>query len=319
MPVLALSVDVAASSDGAWLAVAHAGGSTDKVTIFQSTDLPTLGRSPVRCADDAGRVIVDGQPIAVAIHPGRTPGAVTDYDWLIVQTRAPAQLGFYRGFTAPRTTIPLGGPTMRDAGHDLFHLDTRGGIACAQCHPEGAEDGRVWKFSPLGDRRTQAVHVGLEGTEPFHWSGNLPNLQDLVDEVFVHRMGGSPPSSSELERLKHWLFALRPPAPIVDSETPAAVRGRALFESPEVGCTTCHAGTAVAKSESEDVGVESPLKFQIPSLRGVGYRAPFLHDGCATTLRERFDPSCGGGDRHGTTSQLSSADIDDLIAHLQSL
>ena len=44
-----------------------------------------------------------------------------------------------------------------------------------------------------------------------------------------------------------------------------------------------------------------------------------MHDGCAATLRDRFNPACGGGDRHGVTSQLSSAQIDDLVAYLQTL
>jgi hypothetical protein len=43
-----------------------------------------------------------------------------------------------------------------------------------------------------------------------------------------------------------------------------------------------------------------------------------MHDGCATTLRDRFDPTCGGA-QHGSTAGLSSGQIDDLIAFLGSL
>jgi cytochrome c peroxidase len=60
--------------------------------------------------------------------------------------------------------------------------------------------------------------------------------------------------------------------------------------------------------------------FQVPSLRGVGWRAPYMHNGCATTLSGRFtNKSCGGGDSHGMTSQLTPAQIDDLVAFLESL
>ena len=59
--------------------------------------------------------------------------------------------------------------------------------------------------------------------------------------------------------------------------------------------------------------------FEVPSLRGVGLRLPLLHNGCADTLEERFDPACGGGDQHGTTSQLSATEIADLVAYLGSL
>ena len=43
-----------------------------------------------------------------------------------------------------------------------------------------------------------------------------------------------------------------------------------------------------------------------------------MHDGCAATLRDRFNPACGG-DRHGVTAQLISGQIDDLVAYLSSL
>jgi hypothetical protein len=57
----------------------------------------------------------------------------------------------------------------------------------------------------------------------------------------------------------------------------------------------------------------------VPSLRGVAFRGPFIHNGCAATLRDRFDPGCGGGDQHGHTSQLGESDLGDLIAYLESL
>ena len=57
---------------------------------------------------------------------------------------------------------------------------------------------------------------------------------------------------------------------------------------------------------------------KVPSLVGVGGRAPYMHDGCAATLRDRFG-ACGGGDNHGHTSQLSDAELADLIAYLDSL
>jgi hypothetical protein len=50
----------------------------------------------------------------------------------------------------------------------------------------------------------------------------------------------------------------------------------------------------------------------------VRWRAPYLHDGCAATLADRFG-ACGGGDRHGATSTLSSAELADLIAYLETL
>lgn len=317
MPVRALSVDVAVSTDGAWLVVAHPGSTDvdDKVTIYDVSALPSHGRTPVRCADNAGRVLT-GQAVAVALYPDRIPTASTQYPWLVVQQRNPSALSFYNAFGSARSYLKIGDDRSPVPGHDLFHLDSGGGIACAQCHAEAAEDGRVWAFEPEGRRRTQALNVGLEGTEPFHWGGNLADLKELVDEVFVRRMGGHLPPNG-IADLKKWLGSLSPPKPIVDPDAPEAARGRSVFEL--AGCPECHAGPAVAKTANVDVGVESPGEFQVPALRGVGYRAPFLHNGCAKTLRDRFDPACGGGDKHGKTSQLSPAELDDLIAYLRSL
>ena len=36
-------------------------------------------------------------------------------------------------------------------------------VACATCHPEGAEDGHVWLFPGDGPRRTQTLLGGLSG------------------------------------------------------------------------------------------------------------------------------------------------------------
>jgi cytochrome c peroxidase len=93
-------------------------------------------------------------------------------------------------------------------------------------------------------------------------------------------------------------------------------RGRQIFQRADVGCPTCHAGTRFQSQGSFDVGTGALL--QIPSLRGVVYRAPLLHDGCASNLMARFI-ECGGGDRHGHTSQLTSAELADLVQYLESL
>jgi len=45
-----------------------------------------------------------------------------------------------------------------------------------------------------------------------------------------------------------------------------------------------------------------------------------MHDGCAPTLADRFGSgSCGGGDQHGVTSNLTRAQLADLTAYLTSL
>src|SRR5262249_8375754 len=116
----------------------------------------------------------DGQAVAVAYDPtGR----------LLVQTREPSLVVGNRAVTLP-------GNVVADTGHELFHLGTQGALACASCHPEGREDGHIWTFAQLGQRRTQAIGGGLLGTEPFHWGGDMRDFATLTHEVMSSRMSG---------------------------------------------------------------------------------------------------------------------------------
>jgi cytochrome c peroxidase len=212
--------------------------------------------------------------------------------------------------------IDLSGTDAFDTGHAIFH--SRGGarLACASCHPEGVDDGRPWQFARHGTRRTQQIRGGILDTAPFHWSGDMVTFEMLVDQVFVGRMGGTIDGPEEAAALGAWMDTLPalPRPPVAD---PGAVeRGRALFMDPAIGCATCHAGENLTTNVSVDVGTGGV--FQVPTLLGIAYRAPYLHDGCAATLRDRFT-TCGGGDMHGHTSGLGPAQIDDLVAYLRTL
>jgi mono/diheme cytochrome c family protein len=229
---------------------------------------------------------------------------------LVAQHRAPARL------EVDGTSFALGNPAEVDTGHIIFHSDSGAGLACASCHPEGGDDGRVWTFEELGARRTQPLQGGLKGSEPFHWSGDMPDFDTLVSEVFVHRMGGPATDHNYDGALLDWMDTIPalPSAPSLDAD--AVARGQALFEDSSVGCASCHNGARLSNNTTVDVGTGGP--FQVPTLRGLAYRAPFLHDGSAATLRERFN-SRGGGDQHGVTSQLSSEQLGDLTAYLETL
>src|SRR5690606_25550813 len=198
----------------------------------------------------------------------------------------------------------------------LVHRDSGAGIACASCHPEGGEDGHVWQFSGIGPRRTQPLNAAIEHTAPYHWDGDLEGLGAIMSAVFVGRMGGVHQSAERLASLESWLFALPAPAPVRPADDAAVQRGKALFESAETGCATCHSGKWLTNNQSVAVGTGKAL--QVPSLVGIAHRAPFLHDGCARTLADRFDPDCGG-DAHGDTSALSPEQLGDLVAYLESL
>jgi cytochrome c peroxidase len=67
--------------------------------------------------------------------------------------------------------------------------------------------------------------------------------------------------------------------------------------------------------KSYDVGAGA---LDTPTLVEIWRTAPYLHDGSAATLREVLT-TANPNDRHGKTSHLSSAQIDDLAAYLESL
>ena len=220
-----------------------------------------------------------------------------------------------QGIPASSHQIPLGGADVTDTGYSTFHSDTGNGIACASCHAEGTDDGHVWNFLGLGGRRTQPLDVGLEGSAPFHWDGTLPSFDDLVHEVFQRRMGAQEQSPARIGALERYIFGFRRrPAGLFDDE--AAARGQHLFESAEVGCAECHSGPKFTNGLSESIGKGNAM--QVPSLVAVAARAPYMHDGCAATLRDRFDPACGGT-RHGNTAQLNDAELNDLLLELNGL
>ena len=235
---------------------------------------------------------------------------------LVVQQRDPAQLVVFGADGSLAATIELGGATTFDTGHAIFHAGTAGGIACASCHPEGADDGHVWRFTGIGARRTPSLEGGA-GAAPFHWQGEMRDMRQLMSEVFEQRMQGARLDEAHVDAVEGWLRHV--PDPRGATRDPAVTsapiaRGRAIFEGSG-RCTECHAGPRRTQAESRDVGTGGA--FQVPSLVGVGHRLPLMHDGCAATVGQRFDPACGGS-RHGVIP-TESAELSDLIAYLESL
>ncbi|HYJ08435.1 MAG TPA: cytochrome-c peroxidase, partial [Polyangiaceae bacterium] len=329
-----LPVDVAVSPDQQWVAVAHAGPAdfeAPRPFIEFPDDDDAHGSSA------GGPVGIGGGTLTIHSTANLQPGptcafpegmptqdtvtavAFTANGKLVAQVQEPPRLLVIDNVLfGPIATIELPGTPRADTGHDLFHRDSGGGIACASCHPEGGEDGRTWRFSDTGERRTQPLNIGLEGTAPFHWAGDLPDVGSLMSEVFVQRMGGVRQSPERLAALTKWLFALEPLPAVRDALDEQAVRGKELFNSPEVGCATCHSGDKLTNNATVAIDSLVPAKTQVPSLVGIGYRAPFMHTGCAATLVDRFDPACGGN-AHGNTAQLSPAELGELVAYLESL
>lgn len=303
---VALAVDIAVDDDGT-IAVASPSrrgnefgfDAGQSITILDMSD-SSVGTT-VRCVQSLDRETRPSDYVAVAF--------AGDGD-LIAQTRRSAKLiRFDRpgGFME----IPLSGPAVADTGHDLFHIDAGLGVACATCHPEAGDDGRVWSFFELGPRRTQSLSVGLEGTEPFHWGGDMADMSHLVQVIRDGRMGGTPQSQERVDALGSWLFSVVPPNPIRAADDALAVEGAGVFVA--LGCQRCHSGPKLTNNEFEDLG-RGPL--QVPALVGVALRPPFMHDGrsadLAAATRDMVELTLPDHD-------LSDDEVEAVVAYMETL
>jgi hypothetical protein len=296
VPGVGVPVDLAAAEDGL-VAVAMSAMEGNEAVAY------LLREDEVQPLEDASLMEFDCEPPASVEAGGAAHGAaVTFLDGEpLVATRFPLALEGARHLLLRSEDAPM--------GFDLFHRAAPGGIACASCHPEGHEDGRTWRFVGLGPRRTQEL-AGIGGTAPFHWDGDLESMDALLAEVHVRRMGASADEVGAGEALAAFLDSIPPLRPARPADPALAARGEVLFTSR--GCTDCHSDTP--PPEGFDVGTGGLL--QAPRLRGVASRLPLMHDGCAETLHDRFEPDCGGA-LHGEA--LAEDEIDALVAWLSTL
>lgn len=285
-----LPVDLATTEYGAEVASAAL---TSTMQSVRTTPIEAPGME-LGCRGDVGTGdFVDGQAISVAVIDTTA----------IVQTRFPS------GLWINWERVPFGDRSHQDIGNALFHADTTSRLACASCHPEGGEDGIRWSFFGVGARRTQELRGGLLATAPFHWAGDQPTLQHIMDDTFSGRMGGGEPTQAQMDAVGHWLDAT--PLPVLE-QADAADEGRAVFERE--GCADCHAGAQLTNNGFADFGRGN---LQVPSLLGVSYRGPWMHDGCARTLEGTVLASCAGeGHTIGTTDEH---ELGALFTYLRSL
>jgi len=216
-----------------------------------------------------------------------------------------------------------------------WRLSQRGRFACATCHLEGTEDKMTWVL-PDGPRQTPALTHRLAGTAPFNWRGTEGALHDNMSRT-IHRMGGQGLNCYQLDDLEEFLLHGMPAPPENPHVSPggelneAQKRGAGIFFDAEVGCADCHGGVASNDGRLHDVGTtsherelrcaaggdcEAPVVINTPSLKGLYYTAPYLHDGSAATLHDVIEQTL---DTMGRTSHLTDGQKADLVAYLLTL
>ena len=265
-------------------------------------------KPPVNCGvPDPSVPQTVGEPIAVAFDGSGQ---------IVVQSREPAMLAL----PGTNNTIPLSPVSRKDTGHLIFHSNAGGFLACASCHAEGNDDGRVWNFTCQGARRTQSLQAGgLRGSEPFHWDGLETDMTRLMTDVFQGRMSGPVLAAEQIDGLMTWIDGQpRVAACRADGCGRGRARASAVQRSHARGVRVVPLGRDVHATTRRSTSARAaPSRFRRWSASAAAGRS------CTTAARrrwrDRFSNTACGGANHGKISGLSSNEIADMITYLQSI
>jgi hypothetical protein len=306
---------------------------TQELILFRTDTLPwNAGGDPgdliesslLRDDGRMRRLALGGRPMGVAVTPNGKTATVANYLLDAVQVVDLDAGKLVR-------TVLLGGPrelSPARRGEALFydaHRSHHQWLSCGTCHIDGHTNGQ--NYDTLNDesygnpKLTPSLH-GVTHTAPYTWHGWQDDLGAAVEKSYTETLFGPKPAADEARDVLAFLGTLEhPPRPALTKERrEAAERGRVLFEGP-ARCARCHTAPEYTTPRNYELKLEpdgSPFKtWNPPSLRGVGDRGPYMHDGRAATLDEllRADhaPDKLGG------AALSPAERADLIEFLKSL
>jgi len=296
-------VDVAATRD--WMVVVAAGnGHTPGKPQLIFVRRAAAVRSTQTFACDAGEPTYapNAQLTSVSFAQNGTR--------VVALSREPAALLVVDAETHQEVSrIALAVESREDTGHAIFHSNSGVGLACASCHPDGRDDGHAWRSVELGPRRTSSLLGTVANTAPYHWNGEAKDMRALAQLTFQTRMSGPLLAVDQTDAMDGWLRALRAPTLSKPTDAAAVSRGKAAFEGAAT-CSSCHSGPM--RTSNASVDVQTGGTFQVPSLIGVSWRAPHLHDGSAPSVKALLERGHGGAKR-------PAAQISDLVSFVNTL
>jgi len=197
--------------------------------------------------------------------------------------------------------------------------------SCSSCHPAQARsDGLNWDLlnDGLGNPKNTKSLLLAHRTPPAMALGVRSDAEAAVRAGIKHIQFAVRPEQDAVA-IDEYLRSLKPlPSPYLQAGrlSQGAKRGRKIFKKAE--CATCHPAPLYTDRGKYDVGTgklgEKGKAFDTPTLVEVWRTAPYLHDGRAATIREvltKYNPA----DRHGKTSGLTDAQLDDLTEFILSL
>ena len=155
------------------------------VSVMETFSHFEIGRVGAGRAPQGLVVSPDGQRLYVDDFMDRTVSVFSLADLLayddpmlpkiaVVAKGAPEQL-------AP--AVLLGKQLFYDAADPRLALESY--MACASCHNDGDQDGRVWDFAQFGEgmRNTISLRGHGQGHGRLHWSANFDEVQDFEGQI----------------------------------------------------------------------------------------------------------------------------------------
>jgi YVTN family beta-propeller protein len=220
----------------------------------------------------------------------------------------------------PLTPERRGEIAFHDAAHCFQHWQS-----CASCHPGNARvDALNWDLlndgigNPKNTRTMLLAHV----TPPVMTFSVRAKAEVAVRAGFRH-IQFTIHSEEHAAAVDAYLKSLKPvpsPARVKGKLSASARRGEKAFQT--AGCAECHPAPLYTDLKSYDLatttGLDAGRPVDTPTLVECWRTAPYLHDGSAATLRDVVTTH-NPHDKHGKTSRLSAAEINDLIEYLRSL
>ena len=273
----------------------------------------------------------------------------------------------YWGPFAYAALVPPEGEPSAEAealalGRKLFFDATEpavsGGISCAGCHPDGRDDGHVWRevlkyptdklptfiagpsivqpderdgFRYGYARQTPMLAGRVDAAGPYGWHAESPDLVARIKAGFsLHRWWDRPADGLTNRRRAEPLAAylrkgLVPPPHPERELTSEESNGKKIFESPQARCSTCHVPkTGYTDRSALPVPLKTPPLFDEDPNKL--YKVPSLVN-VGGTAPYYHDGSFAtleelidkNLDRMGKTTHLTQDERRDLVAYLRTL
>ncbi|MEM8734701.1 MAG: cytochrome c peroxidase [Planctomycetota bacterium] len=226
-----------------------------------------------------------------------------------------------------RSQVQEGEMLFRDA-----RLSLEGWMSCHSCHPQGHTNHQLndnRSDGGFGSAKRVLSLLGVAGTEPLAWTGQVDDLETQVERSVLQTMQGKGITEGEIESIAAFIRELPSPKSLskFSAEDPATehaelgkqiAMGKRVFR--KLDCNRCHAEPNFTSSASYAVGLSDRQgndQFNPPSLNGVVRRPRLLHDasakGLIDLLVDKQHPSAEG------SGQFDPTELEALIAYLKSL